>query len=133
MLNNTNKSLDFYLLLLYLCPRMQSYKEVKKRGREGFQRAGKRADHVAKDSSVLESVPTTSRKIPACWKACRPRREGFQHAGKRAGHVAKDSSVLESVPTTSRKIPACWKACRLRRERFQHAGKYFEYKFKLYI
>ena len=82
MLNNTNKSLDFYLLLLYLCPRMQSYKEVKKRGREGFQRAGKRADHVAKDSSMLESVPATSQKIPACWKACRPRREGFQHAGK---------------------------------------------------
>ena len=56
---------------------------------------------VAKDSSVLESVPTTSRKIPACWKACRPRRERFQHAGKHADHVAKDSSMLESILNTN--------------------------------
>ena len=96
---------------------------VSRRRRERFQHAGKRPDDSAKDSSMLESVPATARRIPACWKVSRRRRERFQHAGKCPGDGAKDSSMLESVPATARKIPACWKASRQWRERFQHAGK----------
>ena len=91
---------------------------VSRRRREGFQHAGKCPGDDAKDSSVLESVPATARRIPACWKVSRRRREGFQRAGKRPGNGAKDSSMLESVPATARRIPACWKASRQWRERW---------------
>ena len=80
----------------------------RRRGK-GFQRAGKFPDDAAKDSSVLESFPTTRRRIPACWKVSRQRSEGFQHAGKFPDDAVKDSSMLESLPTTQRRIPACWK------------------------
>ena len=45
---------------------------------------------------MLESLPTTRRRIPACWKVSRRRGEGFQHAGKSPDNAAKDSSMLES-------------------------------------